>query len=92
MVDELSGPQQVRRYRRSSEVIREITTGATSSFFLLPSFFHPSIPPELHVPLSFLGEKNLRVQMSNIDATDIDMKSCVLKQDSVSYIRLIPRR
>ena len=58
-------------YRSSS------TIGGIPRISISPSFFHPSIPPDLRVNLSFLGEEHLQVRTSEIDATDIDMKSCV---------------
>lgn len=44
--------------------------------FFLP-FLYQSTFPDLRVNLSFLGEENLQVQVSETDATDTDMKSCV---------------
>ena len=52
----------------------------TSPFvFTVPSFFLPTIPPELRTPLSFFWEERLQVQISDTTATDLDMKSCVLE-------------
>jgi hypothetical protein len=52
--------------------------GEVPSISALPSFLHPSIPYYLRVPLTLLGEENLQVQTSSdIDTTDIDMRSCV---------------
>ena len=48
------------------------------SISVLPSFLHPPIPPYLRIPLSLLGEENLQIRRSGIDATDTDMKSYVL--------------
>ena len=53
-------------------------TDGTPFVSVLPSFLHPSIPPDLRVNLSFLGEENLQVRSPEVDATDTDMKSCVL--------------
>ena len=47
------------------------------SAFTVPSFLR-TIPPGLWTPLSFLGEGKLQVQISEIAATELDMKSCVL--------------
>lgn len=48
------------------------------STFAVPSFLR-TIPPELWMPLSFLGEGKLQVQISDEAATDLDMKWCVLE-------------
>jgi hypothetical protein len=49
------------------------------SVFTVPSFPLQTIPPELWIPLSFLGEEKLQVQISDMAATDLDMRSCVLE-------------
>lgn len=83
---ETSGSQLVGTRRRSSGTIDGSSPGqhiesvdAIPSAHCLPSFLNPSIPPDLRVILSFLGEENLQVQTSETDATDTDMKSCVLR-------------
>jgi hypothetical protein len=53
--------------------------------FTIPSSFLPTIPPEPWIPLSFLGEEKLQVQVSDTAATDLDMKSCVLEQESIGH-------
>ena len=52
---------------------------ASPSTFTAPSFLLPTIPPEPWIPLSFLGEEKLQVQISDMVATDLDMRSCVLE-------------
>ena len=72
---------------RSSELVlvrrnlleRSIYPGSNPYIPTTSSFPSPTIPPEPHIPLSFLGEEKLRVQTSTIDATDLDMRSCVLE-------------
>jgi hypothetical protein len=43
------------------------------------SCFLPTIPPELRMTLSFLGEEKLQVQLSETDAADLVMTACVLQ-------------
>jgi len=47
------------------------------------SFLPPIIPPDPWIPLSFLGVEKLQIQISDIDATDLDMGSCVLEYESI---------
>jgi hypothetical protein len=56
-----------------------LSLDTSSPAFTVSSFFLPTIPPEPWIPLSFLGEERLRVQISDTAATDLDMKSCVLE-------------
>lgn len=49
------------------------------SISIASSFLHSTIPPELRIPLSFLGKEKLQVQTSETVATDLDMRSYVLK-------------
>jgi hypothetical protein len=56
-----------------------VSLDTSPSVLSVPSFFLPTIPPELRIPLSFLGKERLQVQMSDTTATDLDMKSCVLE-------------
>lgn len=83
--NETPDPQcAVARHRSSRTVDRTLREKYTESVDTVPSisvhpsFLFPSIPPDLQVNLSFLGEENLQVRMSEADATDRDMKSCVL--------------
>lgn len=39
----------------------------------------PTIPPELQIPLSFLGGGASQIQISDVEATDLDMRSYVLE-------------
>jgi hypothetical protein len=60
--------------------------GEVPPISVLPSFLHPSIPSYLRVPLTLLGEENIQVQTSSdIDTTDIDMRSCVPGCHSVGH-------
>jgi len=74
----LNGPSSgLARVRRSS-FGRRVPLGTNPSISVLSSFLLPAIPPELRIPLSFLGEERLQVQISDATATDMDMKSYVL--------------
>jgi hypothetical protein len=81
-VDEPSIRQEVP-VRRQSELVRfhrspperRASVDAIPSVSILPSFLYPSIPPNPWIPLSFLGDDNLQVQISEADATDMDMRS-----------------
>ncbi|KAF9643913.1 hypothetical protein BDM02DRAFT_3132089 [Thelephora ganbajun] len=53
----------------------ETFTDANPSISIFSSFLPPTIPLEPWIPLSFLGEDKLQVQMSDVDATDLDMRS-----------------
>ena len=48
-------------------------------------FLPPTIPPEPWVPLPFLGAEKSQIQISDIDATDLDMRSCVLEYESIGH-------
>ena len=61
------------------------TSQDTSPYIAILPFLPSTIPPEPWIPLSFLGEENLKVQVSDIDATDLDMRSCVLDHGSVNH-------
>ena len=58
---------------------QRVPLDTSKSTFTIPSSFLPTIPPEPWIPLSFLGEEKLQVQVSDTAATDLDMKSCVLE-------------
>ena len=62
--------------RRNSPV-QHHSLDTNPSISILSSFLLPTIPPEPRIPLSFLGEDRLRVQISDITATDMDMRSYV---------------
>ena len=78
--------------RHSSELVpfhrispkRHPSPDTNPSISIISSFLPPTIPPEPHIPLSFLGEE--RLQVSNADTTDIDMRSCVF---GLIYARVI---
>jgi hypothetical protein len=58
---------------------RCVSLDTSPSVFTFPSFFLPTLLPEPWIPLSFLGEERLQVQISDTAATDLDMKWCVLE-------------
>ena len=62
----------------AESTVTDTSMDAIPPIFVPPSFLHQPIPPNLWVNLSFLGEENLQVRLSESDATDTDMKSCVL--------------
>jgi hypothetical protein len=64
---------------RRNQFGQRVSPDTSPSIFTTPSFFLPTTPPELRIPLSFLGEERLQVQFSEAAATDLDMKSCVLE-------------
>ena len=68
------GPAPVRR----SSFEQHISLNLNLSISVVSSFLLPTLPPELRIPLSFLGEEKLQVQFSETDVTDLDMRGCVL--------------
>ena len=58
---------------------QRIPLDSNSPFPIVPPLKFKITPPEPRIPLSFLGEERLQVQFSETEATDQDMKSCVLK-------------
>ena len=60
---------------RSNSPQQHLSSDTNPSISIISSFLLPEIPPELHIPLSFLGEE--RLQVSDAHTTDIDMRSCV---------------
>ena len=84
--------------RRNSPGQR-ISLDSNPSISIASSFMLPIIPPELQIPLSFLGEERLRVQYSETEATDLDLRSCVPEQEcfvtnsplDVSRLWVLPR-
>jgi hypothetical protein len=52
-------------------------------FFTVPFFSLPTIPREPWISLSFFGGEKLQVQISEMAATDLAMKACVLEQKSI---------
>ena len=78
---------------------QRIALDSNPSISIASSFIPPTIPPEPWIPLSFLGEDKLRVQYSETEATDLDLRSCVPEQDrfvlnslsDVSRLWVLPR-
>ena len=66
-------------FARRNSFKRRVSLYSHQSTPIILSFPLPTIPLEPWIPLSFLGEERLRVQFSEVDATDLDMRSCVLK-------------
>jgi hypothetical protein len=62
---------------RRNPLERYIPSETSPSTFTVPSFFQPTIPPELRIPLSPLGEEKLQVQLSETEAADLVMTACV---------------
>ena len=62
---------------------RHLSQDTNPSISIISSFLSPEIPPKPRVPLSFLGEE--RLQVSDADTTDIDMRSYVF---GLIYTRL----
>ena len=73
-----SGLALIRRNPFGRSIALDLNTSAHTDL----SFVVPTIPPELRIPLSFLGEERLQVQFSETEATDLDMRSYVLKSES----------
>jgi len=61
--------------RRNS--IEKHTSPDIHSFIPVSSIWFPTIPPEPWIPLSFQGGEKLQVQISEVAASDLDMRSCV---------------
>ena len=59
-------------HRNSPEYL---SSDINPSISIIPSFLSPEIPLDPRIPLLFLGEE--RLQISDADMTDIDMRSCV---------------
>ena len=70
---------------RGDPLEQRLPLDTSKSTFTIPSSCLPTIPPEPWIPLSFLGEEKLQVQVSDTAATDLDMKSCVLEQESIGH-------
>jgi hypothetical protein len=64
---------------RRDPLERYVSLDTNTSTFTVSSFFLPTIPPELWVPFSFLGEERLQVQFSETATTDLIMTACVLE-------------
>ena len=60
---------------RSNSPQQHLPSDTNPTVSIISSFLPPEIPPELQIPLSFLGEE--RLQVSDAYTTDIDMRSCV---------------
>ena len=63
---------------------RRVPLNSNSPFPIISPFVFKTTPPELRIPLSFLGEERLQVQFSETEATDLDMRSCVLESEPQS--------
>lgn len=85
--DSVPSATQVVAVRRKS-FGRRISLGSNPSISIVSSFLVPTIPPELRIPLSFLGTEKLQVQFSETEATDLDLRLCVSEQDSSATISL----
>ena len=59
---------------RRNSLGQRIPLDSNPSISIASSFMFPMIPPELRIPLSFLGEEKLQVQYSSTEATDLDLK------------------
>jgi hypothetical protein len=64
---------------RRNSFERQIPLDSNPSISIFSSFLPSTIPPELRIPLSFLGGERLQVQTFEIDAIDLDMRWCVLE-------------
>jgi len=71
------GPPQGLVLARRNSFGRRTPLDSNPSITVNPSFLSPTMPPELRIPLSFLGEDKLQVQFSDAETTDLDMKMCV---------------
>ena len=65
---------------RKNPFERRLSLGSIPPISIASSFSPQTIPPELWIPLSFLGEERLQVQFSEKDTTDLDLRSCVSEQ------------
>ncbi|KAF9642098.1 hypothetical protein BDM02DRAFT_3193922 [Thelephora ganbajun] len=52
-----------------------ISIDTNPSISIFSSLLHSTTPPEPWIPLSFLEEDKLQVQIPDVDATDLDMRS-----------------
>ena len=62
---------------RRNSFEQRIPPDINPSISIASSFLPPTIPPEPQIPLSFLGDDRLQVQISDTEATDLDMRSYV---------------
>ena len=62
---------------RRNSLGRRLSLGSIPPISIASSFSPQTIPPELWIPLSFLGGERLQVQFSEKDTTDLDLRSCV---------------
>ena len=74
-----SGLVLVRRNSFEQHVPLDVNPSISIASFFLPR----TITPELRIPLSFLGDERLQVQLSDTEATDLDMRSYVLEQEFI---------
>ena len=66
---------QLVHFREESPRPHQPRPTAIFTFSLLPSLRFPSIPRQLHTPLSFMGPENL--QVSNTALSELDLSLCV---------------
>ena len=74
----LYGHPSGRALVHGSAFEQPISLGSDPVVYTPSSFPLLTNPPELRIPLSFLGEEKLQVQFSETDVTDLDMRGCVL--------------
>jgi len=70
---------------RRNSFERDIPWDSNPSISIFSSFLSSAIPPQPWIPLSFLGDEKLQVWFSEIDATDLDMRSYVPEQEVISH-------
>ena len=95
----LYGHPSGRALVHGSAFEQPISLGSDPVVYTPSSFPLLTNPPELRIPLSFLGEEKLQVQFSEIDVTDLDMRGCVLGYGSsatnslsdISRLWVLPR-
>ena len=92
-VQTLEANQDQFPHVRSSELVRVHSNPPGRTFpdsqppnSVISSFLLSKIPPQPQIPLSFLGGEKLQVQTSEIPATDLDMKWCVLQIGTLGHI------
>ena len=75
-------PGPVPTRGNSSEL--RISPDTTSPIDVI-SFLPPPIPPEPWISFSFLAPEKLQVQISDGDVSDLDMRSCVFRHESIGH-------
>ena len=71
------GPSSGLVLVRRNSFGQRISLDSNPSISIASSFIPPMIPPEPWISLSFLGEEKLQIQLSETEATDLNMRSCV---------------